>query len=417
MSVIYHLLGAEIAQHNQTLLRFLQREILPCLSHQTHRFYVVGQPLIDDLASWDLQWFDSQKAFARAVVHTAQTDSEATFILHGQFNRWIWLALFCRKLPACRVVWHVWGADLYEVSTQWRFKWFYPFRRQVQKMLPRIWATQGDLAYVWQQVRPKSEKDRLIYFPTKMAEISDSSLSSREGNVVGEIPPYPPLRKRGSFAESISYFDKEGLEITEEGNVIDTRIIPPFHKGGLGGIPPRDKEWLDKIPTILLGNSGDPSNQHCKALTDIYRTLGQNVNIIVPMGYPSGNERYIQQVEQHAKRYFPAENLQILRQRIDFSAYQRLLQRCDLGYFNFERQQGIGTICLLLQARVPLVLNGKNPFVLDLQTNGVPFLLSGEISREKITAARQALSRLDLSRVAFFPPNYREGWIQALGEL
>lgn len=350
MSVIYHILGADIPQHNQTVLRFFQQDILPELPDPQHRFWVVGKGLSATFPDLTLREFESKKAIASALVALAATEPYAKFVLHGQFNIWIWLAIWACKLPACRLVWHVWGADLYQSSTDWKFKLFYPLRRHIQKRLPAIWATRGDLDYVWKTIRPPQPQDRLIYFPTRLDPISPSPQTQ---------PPQGELK-------------------------------------------------------VLLGNSGDPANRHIEALTLLQQQLGRNIKLIIPMGYPSGNEAYIQRVETVGKRLFPAENLQILRQRLDFAEYQQILSACDLGYFHFERQQGIGTICLLIQHNIPLALHRNNPFCLDMQAENVPFLCCDTLSAEQINATRQALCGLDKTKIGFFPPNYQTGWIEGI---
>lgn len=348
MSIIYHIIGADIPHHNHTLLSFFQKEFLPELSKHKHVFYLVGNKKAE-YPALNLHHFADKKSIMLATVRAAKADPKALFILHGQYNPWIWLALFCGKLPASRTAWHIWGADLYETASGWKAKLFYRFRRAVQKKLPQVWATQGDLHYFWQTVRPKTEQDRVMYFPTKL----DHLIYSR---------------------------DKEN--------------------GGTS--------------TILLGNSGDRTNNHIEALTQIYQQFGTNVRVILPMGYPAENEPYINVVEQHAKRLFSAENVQILRDMINFTDYLTILNRCDLGYFNFERQQGIGTICLLIQSGVPFALNPKNPFIHDLYGNQVPFLLSDELSREKIKETAEKLHQIDPIKLGFFPEKYTQQWREVL---
>lgn len=355
MKNVYHILSSDIPHHNRQLLHFFQHDVLPLLPNQSHRFYVVGaQTLQSQFPRLSLHPYPSKRAIARAVIDLAKTDGQAHFVLHGQFNLFLWFAIFFGKLPACRCTWHVWGADLYQDSTDWRFRLFYPVRRRIQRKFPRIWATQGDLCYVRQQLQRKITDDRVVYFPTKMAPLSLSTDGQKRSH---------------------------------------TSL------------------------TVLLGNSGDCSNRHLIALQQINQRLGNDVNILIPMGYPSGNHAYIAEVGQCARLLYAAHQIDILTERIDFDRYISLLQRCDLGYFNFERQQGIGTLCLCIQLNIPVVLHRNNPFTEDMQAEGVPFVWQDELSRERIVQTRRDLQTLDKTQIAFFAPNYLTPWLDALTDL
>ncbi len=171
----------------------------------------------------------------------------------------------------------------------------------------------------------------------------------------------------------------------------------------------------DSTMTILLGNSGDRSNRHIEGLQAIRRQFGEQVSVLVPLGYPADNYTYIDEIDAAAQRLFPDGQVTLIRDKLDFSAYLQLLKRCQLGYFMFERQQGIGTLCLLIQATIPFVLNRKNPFWRDLSEQGVPVLFSNdELDATHVAEAQRQLAQCDTTAIAFFAPGYLAGWRHAL---
>ncbi|MGP1945310.1 MAG: TDP-N-acetylfucosamine:lipid II N-acetylfucosaminyltransferase [Arsenophonus sp. ER-QC15-MAG3] len=354
MKILIHVLGSDIQHHNQTVLSFFNDVLyLSVPSREKRQFMVVSRDptLTSCYPHLIINQFDNKKSIANVINIKAKSDRNCQFFFHGQFNVLIWFALLFGKIYSQQFFWHIWGADLYEDLISLKFKLFYYFRRLAFKRIGYVFGTLGDLEYF--SYLNLTTPTSLLYFPSKM------NLSPR------------------NYKKSVNKFNKV---------------------------------------TILVGNSGDRSNRHIEALLAIKKKfINQIDKIFIPMGYPNNNEIYIKEVTSVAKNYFPNVEVIIIKEKIVFNDYVILLCYCNLAYFISNRQQGIGTICLLIQFNIPFIISRQNYFRQDLIDQSIPFLFDDDqLSKRQLTDIQEKMILLDKSKIAFFNPNFIKGWQTAL---
>ncbi|HCL4449593.1 TPA: TDP-N-acetylfucosamine:lipid II N-acetylfucosaminyltransferase [Clostridium botulinum] len=96
---------------------------------------------------------------------------------------------------------------------------------------------------------------------------------------------------------------------------------------------------------ILLGNSGDPSNNHLEILHRLEKFKDEDFCIICPLSY--GDNEYISKIINIGKNLFGNKFIP-LKKYLSSKEYALLLNEVDIVLMNHRRQQGSGTVLAAL---------------------------------------------------------------------
>lgn len=109
--------------------------------------------------------------------------------------------------------------------------------------------------------------------------------------------------------------------------------------------------------SILVGNSGTPTNNH----VSIFRTLQKYVTeidkVIVPLSY--GDKNYIQKISELGKKMF-GDKFKPLFEFLPGKDYAKIVDSCDLVFMNHWRQQAVGNTVVSLYLGKSVFLSEKS---------------------------------------------------------
>lgn len=93
---------------------------------------------------------------------------------------------------------------------------------------------------------------------------------------------------------------------------------------------------------ILVGNSGDPTNNHIDIFTILHERNIKNIPIYVPLSY-GGSKKYIDQVIQIGYQFFGKQFHPIIN-FLPPQEYFKIVMNCSNIIMGHERQQAVGNI-------------------------------------------------------------------------
>ena len=125
----------------------------------------------------------------------------------------------------------------------------------------------------------------------------------------------------------------------------------------------------DVTKSMIIGNSGNPSNNHIEAFTIIKNNRNlENYYVIVPLSY--GNKDYIDYIIKIGTNMF-GEKFLPLKKFISPLNYFSLLKKVNIGIYNHNRGQGAGNILPMAWLGKPIFLQEKNLLYPYLKSLGI----------------------------------------------
>ena len=224
-----------------------------------------------------------------------------------------------------KVVWLAWGFDIYSrVGTRPLVEMNNPYHQETRKLIKptaKEWvANTSKLIYRW------AFRDRLVH-----------SAVSRVDFFSGIIPEEYDLMCNNPFFHA---------------KRIDYRYSSPLSNISLDLLR---TEQPARGMNIMVGNSGDPTNNHA----DIFYKLAQldlgDRKIFAPLSY-AGSLRYRRQVKDLGERFW-GNRFVAIQDFMPVAEYKSVISSCGFRIFGHERQQAMGNIRLAFRAGCKVFLS------------------------------------------------------------
>ncbi len=191
---------------------------------------------------------------------------------------------------------------------------------------------------------------------------------------------YPKAIKKIDFA---FFFLKHDFELLS--SVIKHHAI--LHQGcyqTIENLFSGDTQLKSKGNDILIGNSSTPSNRHEFVFSKLTKISLENRKLVVPLSY--GDEAYRKKIMEYGEKTF-SENFESITNYMSLSEYTKLLSNCSVAILAHKRQQGFGTILMLLYGGVKVFLSEESPFYEWFNNNEIQvFSIENDLNQENLMA-------------------------------
>jgi dTDP-N-acetylfucosamine:lipid II N-acetylfucosaminyltransferase len=321
--------------------------VMPSVSNFVHPFRNAIQKLSEDentfysLGESNIEWIESIRE--TQILEIAKKADK--IFIHGLFIEHIRFILEFNK-RGNKIIWIYYGFDAdYFVSRQlYSFKTYrLLFER---KIIFRSIATYGTYYYT------KYKKTIRMFF----SRISNNKILDKiDVFAFWFLADYKSIFSKDKNFDKFQFFFYSLINQFNEKSLV-------HENAGLSGIKEKNS-----MPSVLLGYSANPINNHIDVLIELKRInfLGQ---IICPLSY-GGSPNYVKKIIEFGHENF-GESFKPLISYLPLNEYNDLLLNCDIGIFNSYRQSGGANILQLLENGKTVYLSTKNPLYNYFNTIG-----------------------------------------------
>lgn len=166
---------------------------------------------------------------------------------------------------------------------------------------------------------------------------------------------------------------------------------------------------------ILVGNSGNPTNNHLDIFEKIKTlSIGGRI-IIVPLNY-GGSQEYIDSVIRDGKCKFQTAFYPLLS-FLRYTDYEDLVASCSIGIFFQERQQALGNITMMLLRGCKVFLSDTSVTYKHFKDRGINvFSIQKHLNQESIDQ-RLTADEIESNRKIILNDLSKEAYMIRLSEM
>jgi dTDP-N-acetylfucosamine:lipid II N-acetylfucosaminyltransferase len=121
---------------------------------------------------------------------------------------------------------------------------------------------------------------------------------------------------------------------------------------------------------LLLGNSGDPTNNHFEALEYLHSIQYGGI-IICPVSY-GGSPVYVNKLCNYGNKLF-GSRFKPLKTFMPLNEYQTIVNNCGVMWMNHTRQQAAGNLLMSFISQKVVVTDERNPLNYTFENWGLSF--------------------------------------------